>query len=96
MYYQWIFEAVNVTDLTPFHDAWKCEHSARFKNMYQEAKQGNLLFNHRDEQEVGRRFLNTLSADDRAACCYHQADWIAIADESVRIIHKLGIQAESV
>ena len=95
-YYQWIFEAVNVTELPPFHNPSQCKHYARFNSMYEDAKRCGSLWDHYDEQEVGRRFLETLSAADRAACYYHQADWVAIADESVRIIYELGRQDEAV
>lgn len=88
-YYKQVFEAVDVMQLPPFHYASRCEHSDRFRRMYEEARR-DFAWDHRDEQEVGRRFMQTLSADDRASCFFHQADWVAIADESVRIIHELG------
>ena len=95
-YYQWIFEAVEVTDLPPFHNAFKCHHSARFRTMSEEAKRCGSLRDVRDEQEIGRKFLGTLSAADLASCGYHQADWGSVASESVRIIRESSRQDERI
>jgi hypothetical protein len=95
-YYRWIFGAVNVMELPPFNNAFKCLHSIRFRSMREEAKRHGSPWDHHDQQEIGRRFLETLSAEDRASCPYHQADWVAIANESVRILDELGRQDERV
>jgi hypothetical protein len=45
---------------------------------------------HYDWGRIGRAFTDTITADDTGSCYYHNADWKAIADESVRIITELG------
>ncbi len=45
---------------------------------------------HKDKLDVGRRFLASLTADERAQCRYHKADWRAIADASAGIVDRLS------
>jgi hypothetical protein len=80
--YRDIFQATDVRDLPPFHNTSRCSHSGRFQRMMEEA--GTFTF--QDQLSVGRKFIESLTEEDRGSCYYHQADWKAIADESVRII----------
>ena len=74
-----IFEALPVTSLPPFHAAYQCAHRARFESM----RTGSTI---EEALAAGRRFMDTLTPADRAACQYHQADWRAVADTSVAVV----------
>jgi hypothetical protein len=50
----------------------------------------NRPYSHRGEQEIGRQFIASLTAEEVKACYYHHADWATIADESVRVIEAVG------
>jgi hypothetical protein len=79
--YREVFEAVRTSELPPPHAPFQCAWSERFDS---------ILASSKNPKEAGVRFLDSLSAGDRAQCRYHQQDWKAIADESVRILHELG------
>ena len=81
-----VFEAVRVTDLPPPHNPFRCMHRDRFEGMRREASSSGR----HGEQEVGREFIASLAPDDVRACWFHQADWAAIAHESVRIVETVG------
>jgi hypothetical protein len=81
-----VFSAVEVGELPPPHNPGSCAHSARFKDLEERVRAEGV----NDELAAGRLFLGTLTPDDRARCRYHEADWAAIADESVRIVEELG------
>lgn len=85
--YHDIFEAFPVADLPSFRNPFKCVHSERFKTMKADAEKESPRY---DQERVGRAFADTLTTVDAGACHYHQADWKAIADESVRIITAFG------
>jgi hypothetical protein len=77
-----IYEAVPVASLPPPHAPFKCEHHDRFKSMLRDP-------NHVTEDDsvaAGRRFIDSLTAKDRAQCRFHRADWAAIAAASAEIV----------
>lgn len=85
-----VFEAVDVDTLPPPHNPSKCRYAKRFVGIDRRlAKKGPV-----DELAAGREFLATLSPEECAKCEYHQADWRAVADESVRIVAALGRRDE--
>jgi hypothetical protein len=88
---QWrpVFEAVKVTDLPAPHGPFRCQHRDRFDLIYKRERAGAESW-HEAARRAGRLFLASLTAADLKACSYHDADWKAIADESVRIIESLG------
>lgn len=90
--YREIFEAVDVKDLPSFINPFRCRHSDRYERMADAVRRpyGSLSFH--EELRIGREFTAALTAEDAAACHFHQANWRAIADESVRIITELGPQ----
>jgi hypothetical protein len=91
--YRDIFEAVDVRKLPPFHNPSQCTHFDRFRNMEDAAKgPDGRHWTFYDELRIGGAFIATLTQEDVAACFYHQADWRAIADESVGILTELGTQ----
>ena len=54
------------------------------------------LWSHDDDLKIGRQFMLTLTSEKVAACRFHNANWKAIADESVQIINRFGQQDASV
>ena len=84
-----VFEPVPVSDLPPPHNPSRCQHIDRFRHIA-ERTQGSADSSSEAELEAGRAFLGTLTPDDLRACSFHDGDWKAIADESVRIIDVLG------
>lgn len=95
--YRDIFEAMDAKDLPSFHNAFSCTHSRRFKRMIEDAKGlDNQPLTFEGWLRVGREFTESLTKEDMDSCYYHQADWKAIADESVRIITESGQQDASV
>jgi len=85
-----VFEAIPVEDLPPPHLPSRCEHIERFQEIVAqvEAVSGPSF---EASLEAGRVFLGTITTDDIRACSYfHKARWREIADESVRIIERLG------
>lgn len=70
-----VFEAIPVTDLPSPYNPFRCMYRDRFDS---------------SQQAAGQAFLESLTADEVRACWYHMADWAAIADESVRIVDKVG------
>ncbi|MCU1494509.1 MAG: hypothetical protein JWO62_2273 [Acidimicrobiaceae bacterium] len=83
-----VFEVVDVADLPSPHNPSSCEHSARFEDIEERLRSDGVD----DWLAAGRLFLDTLTPDDCARCRYHDADWRAIADESVRIVEGLGVR----
>ena len=83
-----VFEAFPVAALPP-PAPFRCAHTARFERLLEEID-GGAEPSRGARLEAGRRFLASLTPDDRAACRYHHGDWRAVADESVRIIQTLG------
>jgi hypothetical protein len=79
-----VFEAVRVEDLPSPHLPSRCALADRFRAMKatQRDEGGGLA----DAALVGARFLESLTADDRATCPFHAADWLSIAAESVRMV----------
>lgn len=83
--HQWgreIWEAVPVGYLPPFHAPYQCEHGARFKTILRDAEHHTR----EEELEAGRTFMESFTVAERAKCRYHQGDWRAIADASVKIL----------
>jgi hypothetical protein len=81
-----VFGIVDVADLPPPHNPSSCEHSERFEDIEERVRAEGV----NDELAAGRLFLATITPEDCARCRYHDADWAAIADESVRIVEELG------
>jgi hypothetical protein len=79
-----IWEAVHVKSLPPPHKPYSCRYSARFDQMLGDAK------SHEAHLSTGRRFLDSLTADERALCRYHKADWKTIADASAEVVDALA------
>lgn len=84
-----VFEAFPLAELPPPHNPAKCEHVDRFHQIEEEVKDESGS-RELDQIEAGRQFLATLSSADLESCPYHQADWKGIAEESVRILERLG------
>lgn len=86
-----LFEALPVEQLPPPHNPSRCPHIDRFRHIADTQDgpdaQGRGL---EDDLQAGSAFLTTLTPDDHRHCPYHDADWKAIADVSVRIIETLG------
>jgi hypothetical protein len=82
------YAIVPVAEVPPPHHPFRCAHAQRFER-FVEASGG------RDRKgwvarEIRERFYAQLAPEDFAACPYHDGDWLAIAQESVRIIRQLG------
>ena len=92
--YRDVFEAVNVKDLPPFHNPSRCAHHSTFELLVDMAK--GPLWSHDDDLKIGQQFMLTLTSEKVAECRFHNANWKAIADESVQIINGLGQQDASV
>ncbi len=73
------FEVIAVADLPLAHLPSSCAHYDRF---------ADLEVAHSAEPEAALRRLwhQSLTAEDCAACEYHQADWLAIAAASVAVL----------
>jgi hypothetical protein len=84
-----VFEAVQVEDIPVPHNPSNCEHYPRFCRIEQELRDTSPDGAAKSE-EVGRRFIESLTPTDWASCRYHEGQWQAVADESVRIIKQLG------
>ncbi len=84
--YRPIFTAIDVNGLPPPHNPSSCHFYKRFTTIQRHLDQQGV----KSELEAGRRFMATLSPQDCARCRYHQADWAAIANESVGVIQRLG------
>jgi hypothetical protein len=87
--YRRIFEAVRVEDIPIPHNPSKCQSYWRFSLIEQELGQVSADGRAQSE-EVGRRFIDSLTPADRAVCRYHEGRWQAVAEESVRIVTQLG------
>lgn len=74
------FEAIPVTDLPLPHNPYKCQYHDRFKTMTRDYSRA----------EGAREFIGSLTRDEVEACRYHDANWAAIAQESVRIVEAVG------
>lgn len=86
-----VFSVVDVADLPAPHSPSSCEHSDRFENIAERVRTEGV-----DHQlAAGRLFLETITPEDCARCSYHDGDWAAIADESVRIVEELGISGQN-
>ncbi len=88
-----IFEAVPVHELPPPHLPYSCEHHDRFEAILEETPESDEWMTR--NLEAGRRFLSSLTPGDRARCRYHKDNWLAIADESVRVLREVGERAET-
>jgi hypothetical protein len=77
------FEIVAVADLPLAHLPSSCAHFGRFME---------LEIAHSDEPESVVRALwhQSLTPEDYAACEYHQADWLAIADASIAVLESVA------
>jgi hypothetical protein len=84
-----IFEAVRVSDLPLPHNPARCQHGRRFGPILERTREAGLR-GFGAELEAGGLFLDSLTPADLRACRFHKADWKAIADESVRILDRLG------
>ena len=89
-----MFEAYPVADLPPPHAPFRCQHHARFERMARDAHDSTGT-SREALLATGRAFVASLTPADRRACRFHNGDWRAVADESVRIISELGPQERS-
>ena len=79
-----VFEAMSIANLPSPHNPYRCAHRSRFNNMREKERWA-------DDSEAGSRFITSLSAEDIAACWWHQAaDWAIVANESVRVVETVG------
>lgn len=83
--YRPAFEVVPVDHLPPPHNPARCAHFSRFRSLETRAH-----LDPHDRKATGRRFLATMTPNDLRRCRFHAADWRAIADESVRIVERVG------
>lgn len=79
-----VFEAIAVDELPPPHLPFKCALAERFEVI--KAERGDEDTDLADAVRPEEQFLASLTADDRASCEFHAADWRSIADEGVRIL----------
>ena len=84
-----LFDAFAVSELPPPHNPFSCHHSQRFRRIAEQTQVGADSWREAD-LVAGRAFLGTFTPDDLRACRFHEGQWRAIADESVRIIDLLG------
>jgi hypothetical protein len=75
-----VFEAIPVTDLPLPHNPYQCKYHDRFKVVTRDYRWA----------EGAREFVASLTIDEVKGCQYHQANWAAIADESVRVVEVVG------
>ena len=73
----------------PVFEALPMAHYARFKQMAQDANDSGGMRG-AARPAVGRAFVASLTPDDLRACRFHDGDWRAVADESVRILEQIG------
>lgn len=84
-----IFEALPVRDIPVPHLPSKCQHFPRFQEI-QDRLGDELADREEREQLIGQEFLDSLMDQDRRSCYFHLGNWKDVADESVRIIERLG------
>jgi hypothetical protein len=89
--YRSVFDAFPVDELPPPHNPSSCQHHERFKAILRELPKADGAMDR--SLEAGQLFLESLSSEDIDNCRYHQANWRAIADESVRILQRSGDRA---
>ena len=88
-----VFEAYPVHRLPPPHNPSSCAHHERFEEIL--ASMPGAGDHRLRALDAGRDFLESLTTDDLARCRYHDADWRAIAEESVRILDACGDRADT-
>lgn len=81
--YRPVLIAMSVDQLPAPHQPFRCAHGERFRAFDHQINpestaEGALL--------AGRRFLSSLTAEDRRKCSYHCGNWKAVADASVEIL----------
>lgn len=84
-----IFEVFPVAELPPPHNPSRCDYANIFRNLETGTKCAPPDL-HDATSAVGQHFIEALSRLDRRQCWYHGANWKAIADESVRILRRIG------
>jgi hypothetical protein len=82
------FEPLNVEKLPPPHNPSLCALHDRFVEISARTPDADRSWD--AARVAGLEFIRSLTPADRARCAYHAADWRSIADESVRIIERLG------
>ena len=85
-----MFTAMKVRDLPPPHNPYKCFWFERFEAFACRLREETAGHWFDLNLAAGEQFLETLTAQDRLRCPYDDADWAAIADQSVRTLKKLG------
>ncbi len=83
------FEVFPVTELPPPHNPSRCDYASTFRNLEAESSCAPPGL-HDATLAVGQHFIEALARLDRSQCWYHRANWKTIADESVRILRRIG------
>lgn len=89
-----VFDAVRVRELPPPHRPSRCAHYGRFERILKDVPNMGQHW-HSRALNAGTLFQESLQPADRQTCPRHQANWRAIADRSVDILHELGPQDDS-
>ncbi len=88
-----IFEPFPVTELPPPHNPASCFHHERFLEILNNTPNVDVGFER--ELEAGRCFLRSLTPGDLSRCRYHNGNWQAVAEESVRVLEECGDEADA-
>lgn len=78
------FVVVSIETLPYVHGPFRCPHAGRFQQIEREHPE---LFS----AEIGKRWYQELTHEQRVVCEYHQADWRSIADASVRVLDQAAL-----
>jgi hypothetical protein len=84
-----VFDAIPVTDLPPPHNLFNCPLYREFQSE-QAVADRSIAENDDEEIDMGRSFVASMTVERSRSCPYHLADWQTIANESVRILSRLG------
>jgi hypothetical protein len=87
-----VFEAIPVAELPPPHNPASCCHYERFLEILKNTPDVKGALER--ELEAGKRFLCSLTVEDVRRCPYHEADWRAVAEESVCVLEECGEEAD--
>lgn len=89
-----VFDAVRIQELPPPHRPSHCAHYGRFERILKDVPDMGQHW-HSRALKAGSLFLESLQPADLKACPRHQANWRAIADHSVAILHEIGPRDDS-
>src|SRR6266699_126560 len=77
-----------VAEVPPLHHPLRCAHAESFERFVE--SEGGRDQHGRVARDVREKFYGQLTEQDFAACPYHDGNWLAITQESVRIVRELG------